>query len=92
MTLIETCCMGLPVIGSKVGGIPLLVDDGINGLLFRVGDANDLAQKLIELAHNKKSFLERAKARSTFFLNRFSPDKWAKNTIGVYEDSLESTD
>ena len=88
MTLIEACCMGLPVIGSKAGGIPLLVDDGINGLLFRVGDADDLARKLIELAHDKKSFLERAKARSTFFLHRFSPDKWAENTMVVYRDSV----
>ena len=87
MTLIEACCMGLPVIGSKVGGIPLLVDDGINGLLFTAGDADDLARKLVELEHDKKSFLERGKERSTFFLNRFSPDKWAENMIGVYKES-----
>lgn len=35
-----------PVIGSRIGGMPELVLDGINGLLFNPGDAQDLQNKM----------------------------------------------
>jgi len=37
----------VPVIGSNVGGIPEIIRDGENGLLFRPGDHEDLAKKLL---------------------------------------------
>ncbi len=37
---------GLPVIASRIGGLPELVDDGVTGLLFEPGNAEDLAQKM----------------------------------------------
>lgn len=35
-----------PVLASRIGGIPELVDDGVNGLLFTPGDINDLQEKI----------------------------------------------
>jgi glycosyltransferase involved in cell wall biosynthesis len=37
---------GAPVIASNLGALPEAVKDGENGLLFKAGDANDLAQKM----------------------------------------------
>ncbi|KPK99071.1 MAG: hypothetical protein AMJ95_01265 [Omnitrophica WOR_2 bacterium SM23_72] len=49
-----------PVLASRIGGIPELVDDGVNGLLFAPGDINDLKVKIEHvLAHPDK--LERLK-------------------------------
>jgi glycosyltransferase involved in cell wall biosynthesis len=42
----EAFLAGAPVIASRIGGIPELVTDEVNGLLFRPGDAADLASKL----------------------------------------------
>ncbi|RYG87923.1 MAG: glycosyltransferase, partial [Alphaproteobacteria bacterium] len=39
--LMEAMAAGLPVIASRKGGIPELIDDGVNGLMFRAGDPGD---------------------------------------------------
>lgn len=42
--------MALPTVASRVGGIPYLIDHGVNGLLFEAGDAETLAKHLAALA------------------------------------------
>lgn len=42
-----------PVIASKVGGVPELVDNGVNGLLFHSGDVNDLQRKMEYIIYNR---------------------------------------
>jgi glycosyltransferase involved in cell wall biosynthesis len=39
----------VPVIGPDIGGIPEVIQDNINGFLFRSGDYRDLANKLMIL-------------------------------------------
>jgi len=53
MVLIEAMASGCAVIGSDAGGIPDIVVDGYNGLLFRRGDYADLASKLEILIEDK---------------------------------------
>jgi glycosyltransferase involved in cell wall biosynthesis len=52
--LLEAMACGCSVIGSRVGGVPELVADGQNGLLFERGNAQDLAAKLAQLISNHK--------------------------------------
>ena len=47
--LVEAFCRGRAVLGSRVGGIPDLVVDGVNGRLIRPGDAGALAEALVEV-------------------------------------------
>lgn len=49
MVLAEANACGRPVIGSRVGGIPSLVRDGVNGLLAEPGDPDDLAEAILAL-------------------------------------------
>ena len=37
---------GTPVIGSRMGGIPELIQEGKTGLMFEAGNADDLEQQL----------------------------------------------
>jgi len=46
MAILESLSRGKPVIGARIGGIPEMIDDGINGYLFEPGNAADLQKKL----------------------------------------------
>lgn len=46
LTIQEAFLARLPVIASNIGGIPELVQDGKNGLLFQVNNTDDLYQKI----------------------------------------------
>ena len=48
-------CAGLPVIASEeIGAVADLVKNGFNGLLFKAGDIDALAEHLITLVANAK--------------------------------------
>ncbi len=48
LSVIESLSLGTPVVGASIGGIPELISDGRDGLIFKAGDESDLSEKLIE--------------------------------------------
>ena len=50
MVALEAMERGRPVVASAVGGLPEIVDDGRTGLLVPPGDADALAEAIVELA------------------------------------------
>ena len=54
IVLIEALALGIPVIASRVAGIPELVEDGRTGLLFSASDWSELAAALDRLIGDRK--------------------------------------
>lgn len=54
LSLFDAFGAGLPILGSRLGGIEELVHDKINGLLFPPGDARSLAQHIMDLLSEPK--------------------------------------
>jgi len=52
VALMEGMASGLPVVSSRLSGIPELVEDGISGLLFTPGNATEVADALERLAND----------------------------------------
>jgi len=46
LVISEAMSHGLPVITSRIGGLPELVDEGVTGLLAELGNADDFAAKM----------------------------------------------
>ena len=81
----EALASGLPIVGSTVGGIPELVDHGVNGLLVTPGDAAALAHAIQYLAADaelRQAMGRRNRARAEATL------EWSQVTkryLSIYE-------
>ncbi|GAP08151.1 glycosyltransferase [Anaerolinea thermolimosa] len=51
--LLEAMSSGLPVIASRIAGIPLVIQDNRNGILVSPGNSNELAEALLKLINNQ---------------------------------------
>lgn len=49
---LEAMAVGVPVIGTRVGGIPEFLTDRVTGLFTKTDDPKDLADKIVELIQN----------------------------------------
>lgn len=54
LTIHEAFLAGVPVITTGIGGMAELVKDGVNGLLFEVGNAHDLARRMQALIDDRR--------------------------------------
>ena len=48
--VLEASVAGIPVVASRVGGLPEVIDDGRTGILFPPGDVDSLTRSLVELS------------------------------------------
>jgi glycosyltransferase involved in cell wall biosynthesis len=62
VSLMEALASGLPCLVSDIPGNQEWIEDGVNGWLFRDGDVDDLAEKILFAIQNRKSFKEISKA------------------------------
>jgi len=74
-TIIETMLNGLPIIATRVGGNPELIEDGETGFLIKPQDSEALANKIKEIINNPDlqqdlSTKTRIKAQEKFSLKR----------------------
>jgi|GEM_PF-157968 len=84
----EAMLVGLPCIASDAGGIPSMIIDGENGLLYHYSDINELADKIEELLDDPgKAEVLGAQARKTA-LDRHDPEKIADITLNMYREVI----
>lgn len=86
--ILEAIQAGLPVIGSKAGGIPDIIEDEVSGLLFKSGDATALA-KAIERVEGNVDLKKRLEIGGKSKLKTFEISTTAKTYEVVYKKVLQ---
>jgi glycosyltransferase involved in cell wall biosynthesis len=84
-TILEAMACGCSVIGSRVGGTPELIGNDERGLLFRPGDAGDLAAKLTTLIENESLRHELGTRAAEFARRKLSIEIAAERMAEIYE-------
>lgn len=85
MTLLEAMSCGRPVIGSNVGGIPTLLQDGTNGLLVAPGDADALAKTIRRLIQDPSLARKLGRTGRSLALNQYDWDSRIAQTAAILE-------
>ena len=88
-SIIETMEIGKPVIGSKIGGISELIQDGENGFLYKYNDVNSLADKMQQLFDNPNLVRKFSQKSKKLFEKNYTADIYYKNIIDIYQNLIK---
>jgi len=72
------------VVATGVGGVFDILEDGKNGVIVKVNDANMLAGKIRELLDNPDKRVFLGKNARELIVNRFTPEKELAANLDVY--------
>ena len=89
VVFLEAMSAGVPVIGTNVGGIPEIIQDGQNGLLVPPSNPEALAELIIKLLRDQ-TLKERFQCAGLATAQRFTVKNMMEITYGVYQKLLEN--
>lgn len=79
ITLVEAMASGIPVIASRLGGTPEIIEHKVTGLLAKPGDSQDLADQLMYLFNNRGEAHEITMRARQSVEERFSVDRMIRD-------------
>jgi glycosyltransferase involved in cell wall biosynthesis len=87
--LVEAMAVGKPVIASRVGGIPEIVEDGVTGILVDPRDSRSLAKQIILLLQDPQRRLTMGRAGKRRVQEHFTRKRMNEQLCEVYGELLE---
>ena len=81
---LEAQASGLPIVASKIGGIPEYVYDERTGLLFEPGNAKDLSEKILRLIHDARLRQQMHTAARQWVTDHFSTPARLPQLLDAY--------
>jgi len=88
--ILEAQATGLPVISTKVGGIPELLVDNENGFVIAPGDSTELTQRLLVLLQDAKLAKEMGDCGRKLIEEKFDWRLITSQVINLYRELLET--
>ncbi|HUC27879.1 MAG TPA: glycosyltransferase family 4 protein [Streptosporangiaceae bacterium] len=89
-TVIEAILVGVPVVATRVGGLPDLIIDGQTGLLVEPGCPAPLAEAVVRLLRDPAAARKMSSQARSDAANRFSAQLMADGVTGAYRSHLAS--
>lgn len=81
LTIIEAQCLGTPVLGARIGGIPELIEEGVSGLCFESKNVEDLKDKIKDMFAASFDYNTIARTAQT----RYNSETYYQKLIGLYK-------
>jgi glycosyltransferase involved in cell wall biosynthesis len=88
LSLVLAMGAGLPVISTRVAGIPEIVQEGVTGLLVEPGDSAALGTALARVVSDPGFGATLGEAARAFVLPRFGADGYVNAVVGLYDRLL----
>jgi glycosyltransferase involved in cell wall biosynthesis len=88
MTILEALGQGLPVVAPDVGGIPEIIDDGVEGFLVEGRDPHDFAAKCLQILRDRNLHESMSRAARDRATCAFSAEKMAADYHKLYCDLM----
>jgi glycosyltransferase involved in cell wall biosynthesis len=85
LSILEAMSYGLPIISSKVGGIPDLLHKGKNGILVVPGNQRAIKNAIVKLMNNK-DLCKNYSQNSAKTVVDFYPDRVLKSLLSIYHE------
>lgn len=89
MSILEAMGYGLPIVSTRVGGIPKLVEDGYNGFLYEPGDIDGASEGLIRLLKDEELLDEFGRNGYNKACTEFSYEHHISRIMDVYREALQ---
>jgi glycosyltransferase involved in cell wall biosynthesis len=90
LTLLESMAIGRAVVATDLGARREMVRDGQTGLLYRSGDARDLADKVRRLIADRSLCAAMGAAGRQEYLAKYTPETNYRTLMQIYEEVLSS--
>ena len=88
--ILEAFACAKPVIASKVGGIPGILKDNLNGILVPAGSSLKLAQAIVTMLNNNELQLNSGINNRKFIEDNFSSSIVAEKILKIYNEVLNN--
>jgi glycosyltransferase involved in cell wall biosynthesis len=86
LVAVEAFAAGLPIAGSRIGGLPEIVEDGVSGYLFPPGDCNALAGTLGRFVEGSAGLTKMRQEARRRFETQYSAEQNYAKLIGIYRE------
>jgi glycosyltransferase involved in cell wall biosynthesis len=87
--LLEAAAARKARIGARVGGIPTVIRDGFDGLLFERGNARDLADKLRKVMSSPELRMRLGENAHQRVYSELNPESWLESYRTLYKSAIE---
>jgi len=87
--VLEANTHGKPVIGANIGGIPEMIEDNLTGLIFEMGNSDDLCSKIKYLMDNPNKATEMGKRARLFVEQERNAEKHYQSLMEIYNSAVK---
>jgi glycosyltransferase involved in cell wall biosynthesis len=90
VSVIEALAAQRPAVATRVGGTPDVIRDGVDGFLVEVGDADGLADRLVELAADPERRAQMGADGRARVLGRYAVERLIDDVDQLYRSLLDA--